>query len=82
MLQKRRDQLAQLEELLKKRMEARRLAIERRDQHFSNDSMKYMANTAAVGLKFADLNELRALKVEPPPIVQLVMRCVLSLIHI
>ena len=65
---------------LKQKMEERMLAEQRRDDMFSKESMKFFGNLASNGLNFSNLGELRSLKVSPPPLVQLVTRCVCTLI--
>ena len=69
-----------MQALLQRRINEREAAIRKRDETFSVRSMKYIANTAAVGLSLGNLDELRAMKFTPPPIVQLVVRCVCTLV--
>ena len=51
-----------------------------KERRFSKVSMQYLANKVVVGLKFGNLDELRSLRFRPPPLVELVVRCVCTLI--
>lgn len=79
-LQQKRKELAKVQALLQVRKAEREVAVQLRDKAFSAEMMKYRSNHASVGLTFGNVDELRALKFEPPPIVQLVMRCVCTLV--
>ena len=51
-----------------------------RNERFSRETMRKEAKQAADGLNFGNIDELRSLKQAPPPIAQLVARCVSTLI--
>ena len=72
--------LANAKATLRRREAALEQAELDRDVRFSKDTMMKEARKAAEGLNFGNIGELRALKFAPPPIAQLVMRCVATLI--
>ena len=72
--------LANAEAILKRRVEARDHAIRARLTKFGAEMMKGEAKERNTGLNFGNLDEFRSLRYSPPPLVQLVVRCVASLI--
>ena len=72
--------LSNAEAVLRRREDDRERALLAREDRFSDMTMKKEAATAARGLNLSNLDELRSLKFAPPPIVQLVARCVATLI--
>ena len=75
-----RARLANAEAVVRRRKEALAQAELERNERFSREAMQAGAAKAAEGLNLANIDELRSLKVAPPPIAQLVMRCVSTLI--
>ena len=74
------ERLEAAEKILRTKETKYEKALDERDERFSKDSMKHEATKAAEGLNFSNLDELRSLKFAPPPIAQLVARCVSTLI--
>ena len=68
------------ESVLRRRNHQAEQAELERAERFSNATMKKEANDAAAGLNFANIDELRSLKFDPPPIAELVARCVCTLV--
>lgn len=68
------------EAALRQRHVERDAAVRVREERFSVRSMRLLSNTAAIGLKLSNLDEFRSLKYEPPPLVQLAVRCVCTLV--
>ena len=81
LVRRKQEKLAKAEAALRKHVEAREDAKRLRMEQFSRESMKAVSNTAAKGLSFSIMDELRSLSVfSPPPIVELVTRCVCTLV--
>ena len=72
--------IAHAQSLLQRRQAAVEQAELDRNVRFSKQTMKREASQAAEGLNFSNIGELRSLKFSPPPIVELVARCVSTLI--
>ena len=72
--------LANAEATLRRRVSTRERAELERNERFSKETMRKEASQAAEGLNFSNIDELRSLKLAPPPIAQLVARCVSTLI--
>ena len=71
---------ASANETLNRRMADLDRAVAERNERFGRQAMQRDARKAAEGLNLSDLDELQSLKVAPPPIAQLVSRCVCTLI--
>ena len=72
--------LANAEAVLSRKLAVVEQAELERNVRFSKAMMKKEANQAAGGLNFSNIDELRSLKAAPPPIVELVARCVSTLV--
>ena len=72
--------LANAQAVLKRRIQAVEQAEHERNVRFSKAIMKKEANQAADGLNISNIDELRKIQRAPPPIVELVARCVSTLI--
>ena len=72
--------LANSQSALRRRQAEREQAVLAREQRFSDETMKKEGQEAAKGLSFANIDELRSLKIAPPQLVQLVSRCCCTLI--
>ena len=48
-------------------------------EKFSQEEMEALAKEAAEGLDLTSIDELRSMKMAPPPVVELVARCVCTL---
>lgn len=72
--------LANAEAVLRRRQEDCNRAVRAKEERFSGSTMKLEAAKAIKGLKVSNLDELRSLKDAPNPIVELVARCVATLI--
>lgn len=74
------ERLAAAESVVRAKEAKYEKAKRERDLRFSKGSMKQDAAKAVEGLNFSNLDELRSLKFAPPPIAQLVARCVATLV--
>ena len=79
-VRKAHEKLTAAEVSLRKRHYERDTAVRVREERFSVRSMRLLSNTAAIGLNLSNLDEFRSLKFAPPPLVQLAVRCVCTLV--
>jgi hypothetical protein len=78
-LSKSRGRLQASEQTLAKCELALEAADNTRDHRFGDEEMMQNAKAAAEGLNMACLDELRSMKMQPPPLVEIVSRCVCTL---
>ena len=74
------DRLKKAEAAMQRRIAQRESAQQERDEYFGQEAAEQRGQQIAVGLSFKALDELRTLRLDPPPIVRLVMRCVATLV--
>lgn len=67
------------QDIMKKAEGAMLNAEKVRDERFGDAEMLQNAREAAEGLNLASLDELRSMKMQPPPLVEIVARCVCTL---
>lgn len=67
------------EAVLQKCEKALEVADQKRHEQFGDAEMLQNAKAAAEGLNLAGLDELRSMKMKPPPVVEIVARCVCTL---
>ena len=75
-LSKIRARLLAAEQALAKSEAAFESATDLRGKRFGDEEMMQNAKAAAEGLNLACLDELRSMKMQPPPVVEIVARCV------
>lgn len=78
-LSKIRARLLAAEQALAKSEAAFESATDLRGKRFGDEEMMQNAKAAAEGLNLACLDELRSMKMQPPPVVEIVARCVCTL---
>ena len=78
-LSKVKARVSHAQEVLKKAEKVLGDAEKARDDRFGNVEMEKSAKLAAEGLNLASLDELRSMKMQPPPVVEIVARCVCTL---
>lgn len=74
--------LIRAETILQQRLDERDAARCEFDEYHSQGSAHSRAQAATQGLSFAAIQELRSLNIDPPIIVQLVLRCVCTLLAV
>ena len=76
---KTKSRLSHSQDVLKKAEAALSSAERTRNERFGDAEMRQNAKEAAEGLNLASLDELRSMKLQPPPVVEIVARCVCTL---
>ena len=76
---KAKSRVGRSQDVLKKAEAALSAAESKRNERFGDAEMQQNAKEAAEGLNLASLDELRSMKIDPPPVVEIVARCVCML---
>ena len=71
--------LTHAQDVLKKQEGVLEAVEKKRDENFGDTEMLALAKKAAEGLNLGSLDELRSMKMQPPPVVEIVARCVCTL---
>ena len=71
--------LTQVQDQLKKAETVLANAERVRDERFGVAEMQQSAREAAEGLNLSAIDEMRSMKMQPPPVVEIVARCVCTL---
>ena len=78
-LSKIKARLTHAQDILKKAEGVLEAVESKRDENFGDAEMLKHAKKAAEGLNLGSLDELRAMKMQPPPVVEIIARCVCTL---
>merc|ERR1719197_635732 len=78
-MSKMRSRLNHAQEVLKKADSVLEGVQQTKNEQFGDTQMTTMAKQTAEGLNLATIDELRSMKMQPPPVVEIVVRCICTL---